>query len=117
MTEGKTPTDARRFFRLSVVLLVLLLGGCANGRLYTDVVRPRMREFKATPVGTKHFAVAQHRLKEPITRINLSVEWDNTEVKKAAAKAGVTKIYYTDTRTQSYVFEIYRRTTIIFYGD
>ena len=102
---------------LPLLLLSLLLAGCANGRLYTDVVRPRMREFNTTPVGTKSFTVAQRRVKEPFTRLSLSAEWDNSEIQKAAAAAGVTKIYYTDTRTQSYFFDIYRRTTIIFHGE
>ena len=76
-----------------------------------------MREFNATPVGSKSFSVGMHRLREPITRLNVSAEWDTAEISKAAAQAGVTRIYYTDTRVQSYLFDVYRRTTIIFHGD
>lgn len=40
-----------------------------------------------------------------------------SDVKQAAAKAGITNLFYADAHTRSYFFGIFSQRTLIFYGD
>jgi hypothetical protein len=101
------------------LLLGLVLSGCVQQRgvLYTDMIKPATIDFSHTPIGTKHCSVVTHRIKEPVTRHGIYVEWNQNYFKAMAAKAGITNLYYIDERTRSYVFGIYRQRTWIFHGD
>lgn len=102
--------------RLCGVLLLLALCGC-GGRLYTDITKPYTRNFNATPVGSKEFVVENHKVKAPMGNGQISGEWDTGVIVKAAKEAGIEKIYYADKRTLSVFFGVYRRETLILYGD
>ncbi|MDA3926638.1 MAG: hypothetical protein PF904_18280 [Kiritimatiellae bacterium] len=56
-------------------------------------------------------------MKEPVTRLNLSVMWSNKAVKEVAQKAGITEIYYADLETLSIFLGTYQRRRVIFYGN
>ncbi|MFC1591469.1 TRL domain-containing protein [Thermodesulfobacteriota bacterium] len=102
------------------VLLVLLLWlpGCSmNGRLFTSVVAPLTQNYNNTPLGSKRCVIKNHRLREPVSRLNVSAEWTTSEIAAEARKAGIAKIHYLDIRTFSLLTGIYRRQDIIIYGD
>lgn len=99
-------------------MLALLLAGCnASGRLYTKKVEPYTTDFDRTPVGSKSFKLRSHKIQEPITRYNISAEWDTRTIREAAARAGMTNIYFADREILSVAFGIYSRKTLILYGD
>ena len=100
-------------------LAALLLLGCADrrGLLYTSMVEPYSREFRETPVGEKAVVINNHRFKEPVSRLNISGEWDTDEIERLAREAGITEIHYIDIKTLSILLGTYRRQTLIVYGD
>lgn len=102
------------------ILLVFLLCGCTNlvrGNLYAHIVQPYSRDFDNTPVGTKKCILTSYRLREPATRVGLSAEWDTRTIRREAARAGITNMYYADLSTISIGWGVYRRRGLIIYGD
>lgn len=57
------------------------------------------------------------RLKEPVTRANLSVIWTDQAVTEAMAKVGMTELRYADLQTFSVMNSVYERRRLIFYGE
>ena|GEM_PF-1632544 len=102
------------------LLLLHLTSGCfaPKGIIYTRIREPLAlpAERIGAPVADKECYVSLTRLKEPVTRINLSVMWSNNIVKEEVAKAGMTEIYYSDIETLSVLSDSYVRKRIIFYG-
>lgn len=100
-------------------IAALLLYGCAlpYGVLYTRKVVPYSREFRETPVGTKQCLVREHQLKEPFSGYNMYAEWSTGYLMNEARQAGITTVYYVDKETLSILFGIYKRDTLIVYGD
>ena len=110
----------RRWCLLLVVPLLLGLTGC--GLLYTNVVQPHSGDFDNTPIGTKQcrlraFTVRFPLLAPPLERTRISAQWDTQEVNAVLAEAGMTKMYYTDIKTQEFLLGTFRRQTVIIYGD
>lgn len=102
----------------TILIVLLLASGCSTqGRLYTNITKPYSRDFNRTRTGTKVCVIKDHRLREPVSNYNFSAEWTNETILKAAEKAGITNIHYADIHTFSILFEIYRRRTLILYGD
>jgi hypothetical protein len=92
--------------------------GCTPyGRIYTDTTVPYTKVFRETPAGAKQCVLNDHQIKDPVTGINLSVEWTAELIKSEANKAGIKNIYYIDQRTFSILFGIYKRKSLIIYGD
>jgi hypothetical protein len=52
-----------------------------------------------------------------LSQVRLSGEWDNAKLMRVAREEGITKLHYIDIKTFSIVLGIYRRTTLILYGD
>ncbi|MDD2597815.1 MAG: TRL domain-containing protein [Kiritimatiellae bacterium] len=106
---------------LFAVVTSLLQAGCLapQGIIYTRVTQPHSLPsyHHACPLATKRCYVSLTQLKEPVTRMNLSVMWSNSEVRKAARAAGIQEIYYTDIETLSILMGTYKRNRIIFYGN
>jgi len=53
----------------------------------------------------------------PLVRSRVSAEWNTERINETAQKAGITKVYYTEPKTQEFLIGTYRRQTIIIYGD
>jgi len=105
--------------RYSIIFITMFLfAGCSSpGILYTNMTRPSTDNFENTPVGTKSCRVNAYRLKEPISHVGVSGEWNSEIIAKAMLKAGMTKCYYADVKTLSILRGAYRKKTLILYGD
>ena len=109
----------KRSIQTIVCLIVLFLtSGCSSpGRLYTNITRPYTTNFNNTPIGTKTCRVKVKRIKEPVSRVGVSGEWNSDAIINAMREAGMTKCYYIDEKTFSLLNETYRTKTLILYGD
>lgn len=92
-------------------LATTLVMGCIS------TTEPYSRNFRNTPAGTKSVAINTHRIKEPVTRLSFSGEWDTDEIMRLAREAGITDLHYIDIKTLSILLGTYRRQTFIVYGD
>ena len=101
-----------------LVATAVLSGGCTQiALLYSDTVAPYSQTFRQTPVGSRSCVISSHRLREPISGRSLSAEWTTSRIIEEAHKAGLSRIDYLDRRTQSFLLGIYRRESLIIYGD
>ncbi|MCD6288356.1 MAG: hypothetical protein J7M12_04500 [Candidatus Hydrogenedentes bacterium] len=99
----------------SVCLLILMATGCATqGLLVTDVTRPLMTDFDKTPVGNKKCVMDTHLIREPF--FHSSVEWTDNTIEPRIKRAGITELRHADLHTFS-LFGIYRRQSVVVYGD
>jgi len=99
-------------------LAAMLVMGCsARGLVYTNTTEPYSRTFRDTPVGGKSVVIKTYRLKEPVTRLPISGEWDSDVIMRVAREAGITDLHYIDIKTLSILLGTYRRQTLIVYGD
>jgi hypothetical protein len=105
-------------------LAALLLTACGPiglgnpiGLIYSDTVVPYSRRFDATPAGTKHCVINSHQVREPISGYNIYAEWSTGYILNEARKAGIKNIYYMDKRTLSFLIGIYKRESLLIYGD
>ena len=107
-----------RWARRAILALALSLAGCAaQGLLYSRVTAPATRDFDRTPVGSKRLVIALHRVQEPVSGYGISAEWETDRVKMAAQRVGITNLYFADMQTFSILRGIYRKRTLIVYGE
>jgi len=102
------------------ILLLNMLTGCSSmiiGYLFTNTVQPYSTDFNNTPLGSKRCTISNERIQEPLTGYSMSAEWAKLTVEEAARKAGITQIHYAELKTLSFLRNVYRRRTIIVYGD
>jgi len=102
---------------ISILCFLALVGCTPTGMIYSDTTRPYSRVFRETPVGTKRCVLHDHQIKEPVTGFNISAEWTAERIKNEAEMAGIKDIYYIDQRTFSILLGIYKRKSLIIYGD
>jgi len=88
-----------------------------RGGLYSSVTRPLSKEFNETQVGSKSCTIESHRIREPLTRVGVSAEWDSRIINEVFRQSGMTNVHFADQHTTTYFFNLYRRREIIFYGD
>lgn len=102
------------------LLLFLLLCGCAKMQialLYSNTVAPYSEEFAATPTGSKRCVINTHEIKDPLSGYSLTAEWSTSKILEQAHQAGIKKIDYIDLKTISILNGVYRRESLIVYGD
>jgi len=101
-------------------LVALCLAGCSKsgpGRLYSNVILPYSTDFNDTPIGSKHFILKDHSIKEPLSGYGVSVEWSADQIQSASREAGIKNITYIDVQTISFLLGIYTRRKLIVYGN
>ncbi len=102
----------------SAIFLAVLISGCAGrGLIYTDVTVPYSKNFDSTPSGSKLCVVQRYTVKEPVSGYNITAEWDASVISAAAKQAGIKDIYYMDMRIIKIFFGIYKRETLMIYGE
>jgi len=99
-------------------MLVLVVSGCVErGILFSHTVEPYSEEFQTTPVGTKSCVVNSHEIQDPLTGYNASAAWTTSAIQKAARHAGISEIHYIDKKSLSFLNGLYRRESLVIYGD
>jgi len=97
------------------LLAAFLLAGC--GLIYSNTVVPYSTGFNETPIGTKSCVIKNYQIKEPVTGYSMYAEWSTSFILEEARKEGITNIYYMDKKTLSILNDIFKRESLIVYGD
>ena len=104
--------------RWILLLAVPFLTGCAApGLLYTNMVLPYTTNFDNTPVATNRCVLDTHQIREPVSAYGLAAEWTTGDFAALAREAGIATPRYADIRRFSVLYGLYRRNSIIVYGD
>lgn len=103
-------------------LCALLLTACGcfapRGFVFTHTTLPYALPDEAPRrTAAKSCSVKVTQLKEPLSRLNLSVMWSNRAVAEAMQKAGMSEIRYADLQTLSVLNSVYERRLLVFYGE
>ncbi len=101
-------------------LLLLAVCGCfaPRGYVFTRSTLPyTLPAEEDRRVATKSCRVDITQIKEPFSRLNLSVMWSSRAVIDAMRRAGMTTLRYADIETLSIMNSVYERRRLIFYGD
>lgn len=104
---------------LSLVLLALSTG-CGfgpRGFVYTDMTYPLVTNMERTPVGSKEARISTKKIKEPVSGLNVSVEWNSRAIGDAARQAGMERIYYADLHTISVLGGLWEEREIVVVGE
>jgi hypothetical protein len=100
--------------------LLLLTTGCLSpsGYVYTHTVEPYgFPDEKRNQVGTKSCSVDITQIKEPFSRLKITVIWTNRAVQEAMKKANMTEVRYAEMITLSVFNKTYERRRLVFYGE
>ena len=100
--------------------LLFFATGCASpsGYLYTRKVEPySFPDEERNHVGAKSCTVDITQIKEPFSRVRVSVVWTNRAVQEAMKKAKMTEVRYADMITLSVLNKTYERRRLVFYGE
>lgn len=102
---------------MRALLAMLFLSGCAPGFIYTDVTRPRCKNMRQTIIGSKTVSNGAKQFSIPVTRVDLSAEWDSKAIGDVAKANGLTVVCACDERKLSILGGIWRKEEIIVYGE
>ena len=100
--------------------LLLLATGCysPSGYIYTRMVEPYdFPDEQRNHVGKKSCTVDITQIKEPISRLRITVIWTNRAVQEAMKKANMTEDRYADLITLTVLNKTYERRRLVFYGE
>jgi len=100
--------------------LLLLTTGCfsPSGYVFTRTIEPYgFPDEQRNQVGAKSCSVDITQIKEPFSRLKLTVIWTNRAVQEAMKKANMTEVRYADIITLSVLNKTYERRRLIFYGE
>lgn len=100
--------------RLVLLFLVLPLGGCTYGLLYTSTTKPYVLNFDKTPNGITQPVGSAKMISIPTTAI--SAGWSNRAIGEAAKNAGLEEIYYADLQTFSILLGLWEQKSLQVYG-
>ncbi len=105
---------------LALLALCCSLAGCSlisRGLLYTDTTQPLCSDLRGTIVGDRAAIGSSKKVEIPVTRVDFSAEWDSRAIGDIAKAHGMSAIYTCDARRQSYVLGIWRKDSVILYGE
>lgn len=107
-----------QFFSLTA--LILVASGCAfpaRGFVYTDTVQPLCQDLRGTILGSKSADGSSKRIQIPTTRFDITAEWDTRAIGDIAKENGISTVYGCDSRIQSLLMGLWRKDTVIVYGE
>ncbi len=70
-----------------------------------------------TPIGVVSSAIKTSQLKEPLTQLRLSAEWNTRALGDAATEANLNEIYYADSRRFSLLLGIWEQKESVVWGQ
>ena len=107
----------RLFIFGCICLPLLICSGCTKGYLYTNTTVPLVTNMNKTPLGTKSVTLDSNQVKEPLSGIGVSAEWNSRAIGDAAKRAGMTTINFADMHTFSILGGIWKKQTIQVWGE
>jgi hypothetical protein len=102
---------------MRALVALVFLTGCAPGFIYTDITRPECRDMRGTKLGSLSAGGGAKQVNIPITRVDLSAEWDSKAIGDIAKANGISVVYSCDERTLSVLGGIWRKEEILVYGE
>jgi hypothetical protein len=112
--------DLKLCSRLAVLCLGIVISGCgviSRGVIYTDTIQPLCRDLRGTSLGTRSASGSSKRIEIPTSRIDLSAEWDTRAIGDIAESNGITVVHGCDSRRQSVLLGLWRKDSVIIYGE
>ena len=110
---------ASRLRRSPVALLLLAIAlassGCVSGFIFTHVTEPLDVNFDATPAMTGARGTSLKRLVIPYP-VRMEFDWGSTGVADGMHEAGITRAYYADIETLSFM-GVWTQRWIHIYGE
>jgi hypothetical protein len=100
-----------------ICLFYAICSGCMQGFIYTNATVPLVINMNNTPVGNKSAAISSKKLKEPISGVGLSAEWNSRAIGDAAKRSGLTQINFADMHTFSLFGGIWKKQTVHVWGE
>lgn len=104
-------------FIFLICLFYVICSGCMQGLIYTNATVPLVINMNNTPVGTKSAAISSQQLKEPISGLGVSAEWNSRAIGDAAKHSGLTQINFADMHTFSIFGGIWKKQTVRVWGE
>ncbi len=98
-----------------VVVTALASSGCVSGFIFTHVTEPLDVNYDATPVHTGRRGTSLKRLVIPYP-VRMQFDWGSTGVNDGMRQAGITRAYYADIETLSFM-GIWTQRWIHVYGE
>jgi hypothetical protein len=105
---------------LAVTALLFGVVGCAfpaRGLVYTDTVQPLCQDLRGTTLGSKSADGSSKRIQIPTTRFDITAEWDSRAIGDIAKEHGISTVNGCDSRIQSLLMGLWRKDTVIVYGE
>jgi hypothetical protein len=102
---------------LLLLSVLFFASACTNGVIYTRTTRPLVRNMNHTARASEKVYGNSQLIKEPISGSGVSIEWASHALGDVAKKEGLYQIHYADIETLSILGGIYRKKTLIVYGE
>jgi hypothetical protein len=100
-----------------ICLFYVICSGCMQGFIYTNATVPLVINMNNTPVGNKSAEISSKQLKEPLSGVGLSAEWNSRAIGDAAKRSGLTQINFADIHTFSIFGGIWKKQTVQVWGE
>jgi hypothetical protein len=105
-----------RLLAVGLALLALLGStGCVSGLIYHHVTVPLDTNFDATPAHTGDRGRSQKRVVIPWP-VRMQFDWGSSAVGDGMREAGITRVYYADMETRSFL-GVWTERWVHVYGD
>jgi len=107
----------RRLCTIVGLLAAISCTGCMRGWVYTNVTVPLVCNMDKTPRGSKMATIDSRQIKEPITRVRMSVEWNSHAIGDAAKRKGLKEVYFADMQTFSLFGGVWKQRKVRVWGE
>ena len=108
-------------YKISLILLIFMFfvicSGCMQGLIYTNSTVPLVINMNNTPVGNKSASISSKQLKEPVSGLGISAEWNSRAIGDAAKRSGLTQINFADMHTFSILGGIWKKQSVQVWGE
>jgi len=103
-------------FFLFICMFFAICSGCMQGLIYTNATVPLVINMHNTPVGNKSATMSSRQIREPVSGLGISTEWNSRAIGDAAKRSGLTQINFADTHIFSILGGIWRKQTVQVWG-
>ena len=103
-----------------ILAAILVCSGCGPipiGVIYSDVVRPLDTNMENTKRGGERVSGKLYTIREPVTAVRVGAQWNSKAIGDVAKNKGLEKVHFADLRTESILFDLWKRETLYVWGE